>query len=43
MKLAQALDEHLIGEHGPEVMLDWVDPSTGLMMKGNNYNAVYQE
>jgi hypothetical protein len=43
MKLAQALDEHLMAEHGPAAMLDWVDPSTGLMMKGNNYNAVYQE
>jgi hypothetical protein len=41
MKLAHALDEHLMAEHRPEAMLDWVDPSTGLMMKGNNYNAVY--
>jgi hypothetical protein len=43
MKLAQALDEYLICEYGPSAMLDWVDPSTGLMMKGDNYNAVYQE
>ena len=43
MRLAQALDEKIAAEQEPETMLDWVDPSTGLMMKGDNYNAVYQE
>jgi len=43
MRFAQLLDEKLAAEQGPDAMLDWVDPSTGLMMKGDNYNAVYQE
>jgi hypothetical protein len=44
MRLAQAVDDYLVvREQGPDAMLDWVDPSTGLMMKGDNYNAVYQE
>ena len=36
MRIAQAQDEKFAAEHGPDAMLDWVDPSTGLMMKGEN-------
>ena len=42
MKVAESL-EHSLQAIESHLVYDWVDPSTGLMMKGDNYNAVYQE
>lgn len=40
MTVAEALGAQLPSS---TAVYDWVDPSTGLMMRGTNYNAVYSE
>jgi hypothetical protein len=42
MRVAEKVEVEIL-TMDPNQWVDWVDPSTGIMMKGDNYNAIYHE